>query len=141
MAASRSKPRLADDDRRTFARLADVLVPGTSEMPSASAIGIAEALVDRVLAARPSVVNDLLVLLRAVEGDPETTVRRLREDAPDRFELLASIVVAAYVLDEDVKARIGYPGQQGWTYTYEEQSGWLAEGLLDPVIERGEAGR
>ena len=70
--------------RATFAGLADVLVPATGGMPSASEIGVHERWVDRVIAARPDLAGRLEALLAAAAGcDPGAEVARLQAEEDD----------------------------------------------------------
>ena len=128
--------------RATLADLADALIPGGEGMPSASAVGTHEALIDRVLAVRPLGAPDLVALLErlAADRDPSTPLMRaqaLRQDHPADFNLLAGFLVGAYQLDERVRESIGYPGQGPSDPTFDDETGYIAEGLLDSVVERG----
>ena len=99
--------------RLTLARLADILVPEGLGMPAASTVGVAGDLLDRSLAAAPSLLEPLLALLDDVPVDGlDAFVRRLEVERPDDFAVLSTTVVAAYYLSEDVRELIGYPGQQ-----------------------------
>ena len=118
-----SGPALTPAQRRTLARLADVLVAEGLGMPSASSVGVADGLLDRCLEAAPVLVARLAALLDEVpedgiaeDGKPEdgiaAYVRRLEADRPDDFGVLSTTVVGAYFLSAEVRTLIGYPGQQ-----------------------------
>ena len=47
------------------------------------------------------------------------------------------MVAACYYLSPVVRERIGYPGQVAKTYDPFAYTAWVAEGLLDPVMDRG----
>lgn len=127
--------------RKTLARLADVLVPASDGMPSASAVGVADAGVDLVLDSRPDLKDVLARLLDAVEGEaPHAAVARLEGEAPDpvRFEALLVVVFGAYYMAPEVRRRIGYPGQEARPVdVLADLAAYISEGLLDPVVERG----
>jgi len=128
--------------RAAIGDLADALIPGGEGMPGASTVGTHEALIDRVLVARPRAAQDLVALLDRLVADPgpgtpADRARRLRREHPADFDLLAGFIVGAYQLDERVRAAIGYPGQSPSDVSFEDETGYIAQGLLDPVLERG----
>jgi hypothetical protein len=87
---------LEPEQRATLAALADVLIPATEAMPSASAAGAHEKWLDRALAARPElapVLSDIAGAARA--RDPAEEVRRLHEEEPRAFDALALAVSGA----------------------------------------------
>jgi hypothetical protein len=129
---------LTTESRTTLAALADVLIPAWGEMPAASAIGVHERWVDRVLAARPDFGEPLAALLAEAEGrDPRAEIGRLIKSAPDRLEALFTIITQAYYMSPRVRKRLRYPGQKPSPF-YPDEADWdLRNGLLDPVIDRG----
>lgn len=121
--------------RLTLARLADILVPEGLGMPAASTVGVAGDLLDRSLAAAPSLLEPLLALLDDVPVDGlDAFVRRLEVERPDDFAVLSTTVVAAYYLSEDVRELIGYPGQQPNPLSVAAEPDYLD--LLERVYER-----
>jgi hypothetical protein len=88
-------------NRERLAELADALIPGEDGMLSASEAGAVGEWLDAVLAARPDFTAPLDELSNTTGGvDPsESTV-------------LTAAVVAAYYMNPDVCARIGYAGQR-----------------------------
>ena len=103
----------APDQRLTLARLADVLVDEGVGMPAASAVGVADGLLDRFLDAAPSLAEPLMALLDEAPADGlDAFVRRLAADRPGDFAVLSTTVVGAYYLSDEVRRLIGYPGQQ-----------------------------
>lgn len=128
--------------RATLAELADALMPGADGMPSASSVGTHEELLDRVLAVRPQAAPTFIALAERLAtdpgpGTPTGRAQRLRAEHPADFGLLAGFLVGAYQLAEPVRAALGYPGQGPSDVTFDDETGYIAEGLLDPVIERG----
>ena len=127
--------------RERLAALADVLIPAgdalNRRMPSARDAGVAGALVDHVLAARPDLQPALeRVLAVPFAADPEHA--RARLDALDRQERVSVelAVAGGYYLHPDVRDRIGYPGQLARSVNALDYPEYLTEGLLDAVIER-----
>ncbi|MFN8623798.1 MAG: hypothetical protein U0869_23910 [Chloroflexota bacterium] len=128
--------------RATLRELADALIPGGAGQPSASTAGVADVLIDRVLAVRLKAAPSFVALLERLAADPgpgtpTERAQRLRRDHPTDFQLLAGFVVGAWQLAEPVRAAIGYPGQGPSDVTFEDETGYVTEGLLDPVLERG----
>jgi hypothetical protein len=127
--------------RERFAALADALIPAAHGMPGAADVDIAGVLLDRVLAARPDLAP---VLERALSepftASPDGTQARLDAlAATDRAAHQAVVLAAAggYYLHDGVRHGIGYPGQLARTVNALDYPEYLAEGLLDGVLERG----
>jgi len=100
-------------DRAALTALADVLIPADAGMPAASEAGVAGALLDEVLAARPDLADPLARVLESAAGeDAPTAVARLQADDTAAFDVLATVVAGAYFLSPDVCRRLGYPGQR-----------------------------
>jgi hypothetical protein len=128
--------------RTTLAALADVLIPGEADMPSASEAAAHEKWLDRTLQARPDLEADLLrVVTEAADRDPAAEVRRLNEHEPELFRVLALAVSGAYYMNLKVRKRIGYPGQKSNPPFPDEADYYLEGGLLDPVLARGSSGK
>jgi hypothetical protein len=126
------------DQRAVLAALADVLVPAAEGMPAASEVRVHERWIDRALAARPDLEDELLATLEAAAGrEPAAEVERLRTREPARFEALSLLVTGAYYLHPRVRKLIGYPGQRRNPAYPDEAEWYLRDGLLDPVIGRG----
>ncbi|MCE2510950.1 MAG: hypothetical protein J4F50_00050 [Acidimicrobiia bacterium] len=99
--------------RLTLAGLADILVAEGLGMPAASAVGVADRLLDRCLDAAPALAGPLMALLDEAPADGLAAfARRLAASRPDDFAVLSTTVVGAYYLSADVRELIGYPGQQ-----------------------------
>lgn len=128
-----------DDLRARLARLADGLIPGTAEMPAPSAIGIAGAQLDVVLASRPDLADGVERALGAAPpaGDPIAWVEELRAIDPVAYDALVTAIVAGYYMHRDVQRRLGYPGQQPQPVVADPYPAYVHEGLLERVYERG----
>ena len=107
---------LTVEHRAAMARLADVIAPATARMPSAGALGLAAegGLIDRALQLRPDLAPTLQWVLEALAGefDPPAVLRRLQVENPATLLALLQVVAGAYYLHPEVKARIGYAGQE-----------------------------
>ncbi len=104
-------------------------------MPSASEAGVAGQFLDEVLAARPDLAAPLEAALASVEGvdDP---IAALRADA-GAWGVITAVVPAAYFLNPDMRAAIGYPGLEARPIDPDAAPDYLDDGLLDSVVSRG----
>jgi hypothetical protein len=128
---------VVDVDR--LEQLADIMLPAGHGMPSASEVRAVDSYLDEVLGWRDDLRQPLVEALAAL--DPATfTVDRLSAflaEDEDAYTALTTVVAACYYLSPVVRDRIGYPGQVAKTYDPFAYTEWVAEGLLDPVVERG----
>lgn len=129
---------LLDADRLSaFARVADRLIPAAHGMPSAAEV-VDEVRLRFVLRARPDLVEPLRAALRTELGDdPDARLAALERDESDHLAALRLVLVGGYYTDQDVRKRLGYPGQlakQIYSWQYPE---YIEEGLIDKVLARG----
>ncbi|MGH3091301.1 MAG: NAD(P)-binding protein, partial [Gaiellaceae bacterium] len=130
------------DARRTFAALADVLIPAGEGMPAASEVDVGGKWLDRALGARPDLETTLERLLAEVAGrDPSGEVRRLHAEDAEGFAALAHLAAGAYTMHAKVRKRLGYPGQKSNPPLPDEAEYYLEDGLLDPVLALAPFGR
>jgi hypothetical protein len=95
--------------RQRLAVLADVLIPGSGEFPSASAAGVPTDLVDRALGFRPDMVASLDRALDVVAGlDAEAALDLLSTSHSADFETLTTLVSGAYLLSRQVQKALNY---------------------------------
>jgi hypothetical protein len=94
-------------NRERLAELADALIPAEDGMPSASQAGAVGEWLDAVLKARPEFTAPLEGLSTSVEP-----IDALPERDPAGWGVLTAAVVAAYYMNPDVCARVGYAGQR-----------------------------
>lgn len=128
-----------DRQRATFARLADALIPGDGDQPTASAADAHGRWLDRALATRPDLAPELAAILdEADDGETDDTLARLRSHDLPRYELLLFIATASYLMSPRTRRRIGYPGQRAEPVLVDEAEYYLDDGdLLEPVRARG----
>lgn len=128
---------LTEDQRSRLEVIADEMIPEAHGMPAASSVGIARHQLDLVLRSRPDLAAPLV---RAVgRGEPETIIpwlSRLRGEDPESHDALVTVVLAGYYLSDEVKRRLGYPGQEPSPVNIGYPR-YVEEGLLDAVIDRG----
>jgi hypothetical protein len=133
---------LSADARRTFAALADVLIPAGEGMPAASEVDVGGKWLDRALRARPDLETTLERVLADAEGrDPSGETRRLHAEDAEGFAALAHLAAGAYTMHAKVRKRLGYPGQKSNPPFPDEAEYYLEEGLLDPVLALAPFGR
>ena len=124
--------------RATFRALADVLIPAAEGMPAASEVGVHEAVLDRILALRPDLSERLLRGLRAAAGQaPQEMARRLNAEDPDALSAIGLAAAAAYYMQPRVRELIGYPGQENRPGDPDATPEYVANGMLQQVIDRG----
>ncbi|MBL1101050.1 hypothetical protein [Streptomyces coffeae] len=100
---------LDSDQRRTFAALADVLIPGSDLGPSATAAGVPDALLDQVLGYRPDLVERFAEAVAwCTDKDPEAALDALSVQQPEQFQALTVLTAGAYFLSPQVKAALAY---------------------------------
>lgn len=127
-----------DAQRATFDVLADVLVPATESMPSASEVEVSRAGLDRVLRARPDLEVPLAnVLANGPGADPAARLRDVQRDDPVGFEALALAVTGGYYTDARVRDLIGYPGQTYDAGRVATADIDISDAMLQRVVARG----
>ena len=124
------------EQRAVLAALADVLIPAGEGFPSASQAGVAQEGLDYVLNCRPELLAGLRKLLEAARGRvPAEFMCELEKNDPTAFSMLTDLVPGAYFLNPAVREKLGYGGQTAQPINPDPD--YLAEGLLQSVIERG----
>lgn len=119
--------------------LADAMIPALDGRPSGSAVLIDAGTLDRARAARPDLDAPLHAALAAVDRDllrsePALALDDLADREPTVFQAVGQLLAGAYVIHQDVRTAIGYPGQEALPLRddTEEYFEMLAE-----VVERG----
>ena len=120
--------------RERFAKLADVLIPGATEELKPTSLDIGVDRLDEVLSARPDLASTLDRILTIDFLDAEQRVAEIRVQGDGEFGVLALAVAGAYYLDPRVRAAIGYPGQEATPVTIDSYPEYVAEGLLDHMM-------
>jgi hypothetical protein len=131
--------QLTQQDRDTFAAIADVLIPAAEGMPAASQVGVHQAVLDRILSLRPDLVENFLRGLRAAAGREAREAANLlnREDTA-ALSAIGLVASAGYYMQPQVRALIGYPGQEKRPETDPDATPeYVSNGMLAQVIARG----
>ena len=134
-------PPVATDeiDISRLTALADVMLPSAHGMPAVSEVRAVESYLAQVLGWRADLRRPLARAVDALDP-PSFTIDRLaalHSEDEDAYVAFTTAVAACYYLSPAVRELIGYPGQLAKTYDPFAYTEWVAEGLLDPVVERG----
>jgi hypothetical protein len=130
--------RPTDQDRATFAALADRLIPAWGKMPAASAVKVQGELLDLVLRVRPDLEEGVARALKACAGrDASQAINALHGSDAEAFGALSLAVTGAYYMADEVWQKLGYPGQDGATYDPHATPDYLTDGTLERVVRRG----
>jgi hypothetical protein len=132
-----SRPLTLDDNaRQTLIGLADLLIPASERMPSASQAGVGDKWIDRAMEARQDWAPHLVALLEKAQGkDYRATLAELQTSEPATFTILTEMVAGAYFMNPEIRKLIGYPGQRAIPIQTSPDD--HLEELLKPVIQRG----
>jgi hypothetical protein len=126
-----------DLDRERLGELADALIPAGAGMPSATEAGAVGEWLDAVLRARPDLAVPLGAVAAATAGMPAAdALAALPRHDPGAWAAFTTAVPAAYFMNPDVRARLGYPGQQAVPIDPDAPPDYLEDGLLDSVAAR-----
>lgn len=122
---------LRPDERSQLRSLAMRLIPAADGMPSAAEVDVASRLADRVLRARPDLVQPLCDAL-ATTATIDVSDEELATDR--RFAPIRYVVAAAYYLDPGVRGALGYDPERVAPVQALEYPAYLEEGLLDHLL-------
>lgn len=112
--------------REDFAALLDEMIPAVGGMPSATGAAADSTGLDAVLRARPDLLEPLRAALdelaaalapasadRAEPAEPQSALAIMRSPGHEQaWGVLGLVAATAYFLNPDVRATLGYPGQQ-----------------------------
>ncbi len=130
--------RISEAERARFKTLADYLIPQAGKMPAASAVGVHDALLDRVLDARPDLLEGLKRGLTACqEGPAGPALNALLKADEAAFQSLSLCASGGYYMAEEVREKLGYPGQGNAPYDPLETPVYLVNGMIERVVRRG----
>ncbi len=123
------------DRLRTFS---DALIPAAHGMPAASEVGVADGQLDRVVRARPDLLEPMTQALASADPlDIDGSLARIQAADPVAYEALLMTIVGGYYTHPDIRTRLDYDGQQPVEVRAEIIPNYVEEGLIDPVLERG----
>ena len=130
--------KLDDVLRGTFLALADALIPEAEGMPAASQVGVGGDNLERMLALRPDLRDAFMRGLRAAAGKPAAeAAQALNRDDQAALGAIGLVAAAGYYMSPKVRALIGYPGQESRPADPDATPEYVANGMLQQVIDRG----
>ena len=124
---------LTAEERAKLAVVADLLIPRTSGMPSASDASVEGEFIDRVFAVRPDLAEAVRAGLAEIDEPLPGSFPELQARALARTRPLAEAVTAAYVLNPQVAQLVGYRKRSVIPIRFDED----LDALVAPVDRRG----
>jgi hypothetical protein len=125
-------------ERATFRAIADVLIPAAEGMPAASEVDVHGDALDRILGLRPDLAERFFRGVRSAVGeDARTAAERLNARDPEALSAIGLVASAAYYMQPRVRELIGYPGQEKRPGDPDETPEYVANGMLQQVLDRG----
>eukprot|EP01035_Chromulina_nebulosa_P047226 gene47226-64002_t len=131
---SLAKP-LTPEQRELFGKIAAFLVPAYKSMPSATAVGVHQAMLDEVLRVRPDLAEAFERGLSKIDAsDIDGSLNALFRDDTGAFGAVSLSVSGGYYMTPQVRAALGYPGQESVPYDPHEVPDFMMDGLLEKVV-------
>lgn len=129
---------LTPRQRAAFGAIADYLIPAYKGLPAATAVGVHQDMLDAVLSYRPDIEEPFLRGLAAVDtGDLSASLNALFRADADAFNALGLAASGGYYMTAEVRAILGYPGQESLTYDAHATPDYLTDHMLERVVRRG----
>lgn len=132
---------LTADQTQTLTAIADVLIGGTATDPKPSILEKYAKSLDIAVAARTRDIEKVKGLIAEFKSLDEVqidqTLRTWDKERPEDFQIISSIVAGSYFMLPEIKELIGYPGQVRDIPKVDDAANDLADGILEPVLERG----
>jgi len=129
---------VSDEHRQIFAGIADVLIPEAEGMPSATQVDVHKDVLDRVVELRADLRPAFFRGLNAAKGkDPQAAAEALNKSDPEALGAIGLLASAAYYMQPKVRQLIGYPGQENRELDSDATPDYVANGMLQQVIDRG----
>jgi hypothetical protein len=129
---------LTADQLATFTRLANILIPAAESMPSASQVDGAIDWLERAISVREDLVPDLKrAMNRASSAESVAAIAAQLQDDQPALRALTLLVAGSYYMNPNVRALIGYPGQEARPKDPPGTPTFLSDGLIERVLERG----
>lgn len=129
---------LTPQQRAAFGAIADHLIPAYKGLPAATTVGVHQDMLDAVLSYRPDIEEPFLRGLAAVDtGDLSASLNALFRADADAFNALGLAASGGYYMTAEVRAILGYPGQESLTYDAHATPDYLTDHMLERVVRRG----
>lgn len=125
---------LAAEQLAMLYEIGDRLIPAIDELPAAGQLLNETRLLDKVFSVRPDLIPAINAVLSTPLKDPGTFMTTLLAENFEAWQAIATTIAGGYYLDDRVRARIGYEGQQAIPQTPDRLPAYLDEGLLDHLL-------
>jgi hypothetical protein len=103
---------LSPEELQQLSVLADIIIPRSGKMPSASDIDLAATGFVQSFVARPDLLEPVRKALAYCSAFPDDEkLQSLSRNHPDYFSSLMQIVAGAYYMRAEVRVVLGYDGQ------------------------------
>ena len=130
--------RLSEGETARLRAVAETLVPGDGNSPSAADTPELDRLLEAAAVALGVGFEDLQASLRRLPEPVEwTSLRALSDTEPETFELITSVAVGAYFMSADVLHSLGYPTGARSAAPFDLAASELETGILEPVLSAG----
>lgn len=126
-----------DRTRGGLAAVVDMILPGTTRLPSGRSVGAHEAWLDRVLDADPGLVAAVVAVGSAAAEGESCTLADLEVRVGAHVESAVFALTSAYYIAPQVLEALGYPGQERRPISEATAEERYSDDLLAPVRERG----
>jgi choline dehydrogenase-like flavoprotein len=131
--------QLDDATSSALRRIGDAMIPAVDDLPRFSDADPNGKWLARAFEARPELVDDLVRIVGGLgDADPGSYAERVSVSDPSGFHALQTLVTGAYYMNQKVRRRLGWPGEKQHPFFPDEAEYDLRDGLLDPVVERGD---
>ncbi len=131
-------PTYSDAFRSHYAALADFLIPAYENKPSASSVGVHLDMMDEALRIRPDQEEGFRRAVEFCEGrEVSEALNALAKEDPAAFTALTTITTGGYMMTDEARQAVGYPGQDAAPYDPTETPEYVTNGMLQRVIDRG----
>lgn len=129
---------ITDAERAGIGVVIDVILPGTEVLPRATEVNAHGELLDRVLAADPTLAPIVRAAGSHAAAAPGCTYGDLEAWMGEDLERLVFALHAAYYMSSEVRTRLGYPGQGRYPVALATPDQLCSDELIAPVVERGD---
>ncbi len=130
---------VTEEERKVFKAFSDILIPNAEGMPAASEVGVHEELLDKILALRSELVVAFKrgLAFSTSHTDFRDALEKMNNEDSEAFGAISLVASAGYYMTPKVRQLIGYPGQEKRPPDPDEEPEYLANGMLQVVLDRG----
>lgn len=130
-----------DREREVLGAVADLLIPASGDMPSATAVGVVSEGIDEIAAIRPDLLDAGRRAVELLGADRPDSVAAVQAVLSDLFGPVSELLASAYFLRPEVARLIGYRSRRAIPLDDESSRRDQLEQLVEPVRVRGNVWR